>query len=468
LKSYIIDVDLIIKKTDFNSAINSLIRRNINVKLKKAAANQAIYLLADNVLLDVKFQLGFFARKSFSIDTQIPFCKNIIVNKNILFPKTKDEILFTYWTFHNFLDKNHFIESTSFDIYRERYSGNWETLLNSDFFQDFINKLVASHKIEEVNKSIELFFKNKFKVTEHLNYYLKDLVLQNHSKLKVKLFYNKLKYRILKFIFNFNEYKDVDSLIFNRNVNSFPKNQKIHLIYSSSKLVRSELFKNIYTQISPKNSIFFRLLKSYPIVLVRSLFKVKQDIPKPFENFIGIVKYGRPILFELKNNIPTAVWRKQADEWVKSDFLGYQLISEYTIKEFELKNALINEILKKHWNLINDDNSKIHGDLTHFNVLINYDGKYSFIDYKSNNHSKLFDFFYFYAYLTQCVSKSEVLKQSEILFIIGNLKTIIKDVCKYKSKDEFESDFLSMNIPVVNGLKNIHLLKDNFKSIFQY
>ena len=55
----IIDIDLIIKKKDFNSAVNCLLRGKFNVKIKKSIANHAVYIKVDDLILDVKFKLGF-------------------------------------------------------------------------------------------------------------------------------------------------------------------------------------------------------------------------------------------------------------------------------------------------------------------------------------------------------------------------------------------------------------------------
>ena len=264
-------------------------------------------------------------------------------------------------------------------------------------------------------------------------------------------------------------HKKIDSFIIVQmtKVNYFPKKQNICLMYTKD-LVSSSLFKNLYIQISPKNSIFFRVLRSSFIIYVRSFFKKKLDTPKHDGKYLGILKPDKCILFEMENNKPTFVWKKTNNsKWEKSDFLGYQLISEYTVHEFSQKHDLIEKALQTHWKAVNNDSSNIHGDFTHFNILHNENSELFFIDKKSDNHSKLYDFFYFYAYLNQCISRCSTLNKSEKKLIIDKLKFILKGVCRYHSKNQFEKDFLNLNIPKVHGLNNLDSSKRGFITIFK-
>ena len=153
-------------------------------------------------------------------------------------------------------------------------------------------------------------------------------------------------------------------------------------------------------------------------------------------------------------------------EWRKNDFLGYQLISEYTVNEFNQKRNLIFKALKIHWNAVSKDLLNIHGDLTHFNILYNEQGKLLFIDKKSINHSKLYDFFYFYSYYKQCTSNCTTLSNSDKKLIINDLRCIIKNICIYESDEKLRMDYSNMNIPEVHALKNTLSSKKDFMSIF--
>lgn len=250
-------------------------------------------------------------------------------------------------------------------------------------------------------------------------------------------------------------------------VNFFPKKQKMCLVYDKA-FVSTQLFKNLYIQISPKNSVFFRILRISFIIYVRSFFKKKLDTPKHNGKYLGILKPDKCILFEMENKKPISVWKKMNNsKWEKSEFLGYPLISEYTVHEFNLKYELIKKALHTHWDAVNKDPFLIHGDLTHFNILYNQNEQLFFIDKKSNCHSKLFDFFYFYAYLKQCVSRCSTLNKNQKRDIFNKLKCILKEVCDYDSKSQFQDDFANLNTSKVHVLNNLESLKKDFISIFK-
>lgn len=249
--------------------------------------------------------------------------------------------------------------------------------------------------------------------------------------------------------------------------NCFPKKQEMYLVYSNYKVFRSKLFLDLTLQSSPKSSNFYRFLKSNIGYYFSSFFQVSINSPNDNQDYIGIVKKENYTFFEIDEfNNPTNVWRKSNNKWTKEKFIGYQLISEYSLNEFNIKYKVIENTLKKHWIAVNKNLSNIHGDLTHFNILINKEKETIFIDKKSINHSKIFDFFYFFSYINQCVNRTMKLKESDKIIIVNNLKNIIKKTCKYKSFNEFEIDFLNMDIPSKHGLKDVEFHKNKFLEIF--
>ena len=136
----------------------------------------------------------------------------------------------------------------------------------------------------------------------------------------------------------------------------FPKKQDLYLIYSSFSAFHSELFRNLYIQASSKNSIFFRFLKTKIGLQITKLFASDFEVPKLNSDFVGIVKKGRVILFELENNEPVKVWKQDNDSsWNSYDFIGYQLISEYTLHEFDIKYDLIYKVVWEFFNPSGED-----------------------------------------------------------------------------------------------------------------
>jgi hypothetical protein len=248
----------------------------------------------------------------------------------------------------------------------------------------------------------------------------------------------------------------------------FPWYQEIHIAYSSYKAFRSKIFQNLYIQSSSKNSISFRILKSNVGFLISFLFRRKMEIPESNKDYVGLVKNGVVLYFQLENNEVTWVWRKVDNSWKKDKFLGYQLISEYTVEEFALKYALIEKALKTHWDSVLIDSSNIHGDLTHFNILFNEKEELSFIDKKSSKHSKLFDFFYFYSYIRQCLKRCVTLSDIDEETVVKSLDSILKKVCTYHFESELLDDFNNLNFPEISGVNNETAFKSEFLKIFDF
>ncbi len=249
-------------------------------------------------------------------------------------------------------------------------------------------------------------------------------------------------------------------------INFFPKKQSFCLVYSKG-MINSFLFKNLYIQLSPKDSFYFRLLKSKLVVFLRSFFLKSIDAPINDTPFIGMIKPNKTILFEFENDEPIFVWRKSSSgTWEKSDFLGYPLLSEYTLEEFNRNKSIIKKALELHWNAVVSDEENVHGDLTHFNVLKNSQNEIVFIDKKSKSHSKLFDFFYFYAYLRQCLELSATLNEADANIIFVELGNIVQRTCRYPNESEFEEDFDNLNIPEIHGLIDVNSSKKYFRQLF--
>ena len=237
--------------------------------------------------------------------------------------------------------------------------------------------------------------------------------------------------------------------------NCFPRKQKgIFLIYSSYNAFKSRLFNDLVIQASPKNSIWFRLLRTNVGFLLASILRYKIQVPSNNHNYIGILKGSNKILFEMIKNKPVYVWRKnESSKWVKEDFLGYQLLSEYTVQEFDAKSQLIEIALKSHW-LSFKESEFVHGDFTHFNILVDINEKINFIDDKSHINSRLFDFFYFYSYLEQCLERCQTITKVDKSIILNKLEEMIIKVCSYNNQTSFNNDCSTIKFPEIWGLRN--------------
>ena len=237
--------------------------------------------------------------------------------------------------------------------------------------------------------------------------------------------------------------------------NCFPKKQDMYLVYSNYKVFKSRLFLDLILQSSPKNSIFYRLLASKIGFYISSVFRYSFTTPNDNLNYIGIIKGSRLILFEMdNNNSPINVWRMlNHKDWVQQKFIGFQLLSQYSLVEFNKKYSLIEKAFSIQWDKLKQ-NTIVHGDFTHFNILVDINDKIHFIDDKSHVNSRLFDFFYFYSYLNQCMCICQTISHIDKEMILEKLEVLIVKVCEYSSESDFLNDVREIKFPEKWGLRN--------------
>lgn len=250
----------------------------------------------------------------------------------------------------------------------------------------------------------------------------------------------------------------------------FPKKQIRCLIYSDFTGFNSKLFSDLALQLSAKNSFYYSLNLTSFGHLTSIPFKYRLSVPNPNAEYIGFKKKNRHILFEMENNEPVRVWKKKKTDvaWKNEPFLGYQLVSEYSIKEFRKKKPLLQKALKMHKKRFIDQNI-IHGDLTHFNILHNANKEIFFIDKLNMINSPLFDYFYFYSYLKQCLERNKALGEPEMNLILKLVGDVIINTANYKNSESFTRDFELVNIPVITGIKdnNRKRFLREFKELFK-
>ena len=237
--------------------------------------------------------------------------------------------------------------------------------------------------------------------------------------------------------------------------NCFPKKQDMYLVYSNYRVFKSRLFLDLILQSSPKNSIFYRLLESRIGFYISSIFKYSFTTPNDNPNYIGIIKGSRFILFEMdNNNFPINVWRmSNYKDWVQQKFIGFQLLSQYSLVEFNKKYSLIEKAFSIQWDKLKL-NTIVHGDFTHFNILVDINDKIHFIDDKAHVNSKLFDFFYFYSYLNDRLCRCQTINDIDKEIILEKLEVMIVKVCSYSLESDFLNDVKDINLPEKWGLSN--------------
>jgi hypothetical protein len=248
-----------------------------------------------------------------------------------------------------------------------------------------------------------------------------------------------------------------------------PHKKNISLIYSTLGATKTRLFKSLIIQISPKNSIFQKLAFSRLGILFNYLTNYTIDIPNITNQFLGIYKMNKIILFELIDSDPKYVWKKTTSgKWEKEEFLGFPLIEEYSTKEYFKKRFLIEKAFKTQWDKLLNNRTNIHGDFTHFNILTDDKNNVYFIDQKVIKNSLLYDYFYFYAYLKQALLRKNDIKNNDRKIILKDLEMIIKKNCFSSNEMLIKEELNKIHIPNKCGIldKNKVRFLNDFKKLF--
>lgn len=251
----------------------------------------------------------------------------------------------------------------------------------------------------------------------------------------------------------------------------FPKKQTYCSVYSAYSVFNTRLFLNFILQTSPKNSFFFRVRKTFLGHLFGKFATINIDVPNTNSEYVGIRKTNKLILVEMENKTPKCVWkRKNKGIWEKEPFLGYPIISEFSLKEFVAQEKIVIKALSEHWQNINKSIENIHGDFTHFNILYNDKNEIHIIDKREMNNSKLYDFFYFYSYLKHSINRDVSISPKTKRVLVLKMESWIKEICLYDKKLSFEIDYNSIEILSSFGIDMISLKKylSDFYKIFYY
>ncbi|HHC79595.1 MAG TPA: hypothetical protein ENK46_06925 [Flavobacteriia bacterium] len=219
----------------------------------------------------------------------------------------------------------------------------------------------------------------------------------------------------------------------------FPKQQSLCLLYSDVNILKNRLFNALSIQVSPKNSLAFRMRKTRIGHFLFTLFFKKKQLILQLPNDaikMGYINNQKKVIFEFdKDNKPVYVYKETGQhQWKRENFIGYTLIEAYSKQEYFKKIVCIEKALEKRWKEI--PKTGLHGDFTHLNILIDTAEKLVFIDEKRHENSLLFDHFYFYSYYVQCLEKCVTIDKNEVEAIKKSLQQLIKKICKTDTKKQ--------------------------------
>ena len=191
------DLDLIMPYIDFIKLLDLVSNSFQIVFLKYSNANGSIQLFLDNILLDIKFDICFLPRKSLIFKHDIPYGKVLLKKDRYLYPLVKDEVLFTFWTLHIFLDKKNPLKSSTYNMYKNLYFSSWKIFIYSGYFLKWTEFIFNKNNSIAINY-INLFFKNDMiLLNKNDNKKIQNLAIRS-NRLFFKFYFDKYYYKILR------------------------------------------------------------------------------------------------------------------------------------------------------------------------------------------------------------------------------------------------------------------------------
>ncbi len=203
------DLDIIVPKEDLGKLSDMLLLAYKKLLYRKSHANASIQILANDILLDIKFSMCFLPGKSLVLSDKLMFTGVKEIRKNILSPDIPQEVLFTFWTFHLFLDKVYPEQSSTFLIYKELFKEDWKSLIYTDFFKNW-SKILFKKQFANAINEIESYFENDMILKEQTtNSSLKKLLFKSRPFLRSRYLFDRIKFALYRRLGIYGNYKQI-------------------------------------------------------------------------------------------------------------------------------------------------------------------------------------------------------------------------------------------------------------------
>ena len=214
----------------------------------------------------------------------------------------------------------------------------------------------------------------------------------------------------------------------------YPFPRKRALLYTDRDVLRSELFRALDCKLFPENPPVLKLRRGACASLAEVLFRKHCDVPAAEVSLIYL-GYESNVYFALDAaGCPARVWRER-DAAVKEEaVLGMPVFFDPAAGEPD-SILKLKEFLRQHWINLRAGGS-LHGDLTHFNILLSQQGVVSAIDQRPPlQTASLSDHFYFYAYLLRAVRRYRPASDARHEQVKAVLDGLMKSVFSYESPE---------------------------------
>jgi len=191
------NIDLIISKLDVKKLTVHLQSMNIDASISNSKGkNKVGILLSREILLTIKTKVCFFKSSFHSFRTPPPYSSFKVSKSGIVYPKVRDEQLFTFWILHLFLDNQHVSLCSSYSDFCVKFENSALENLRSTYCKNWIQKVFGKNHLEALFV-LEQFCKNNFLISPELSKFTKDLILRRNIKTLAGYYLEKTKLGLL-------------------------------------------------------------------------------------------------------------------------------------------------------------------------------------------------------------------------------------------------------------------------------
>ena len=215
-----------------------------------------------------------------------------------------------------------------------------------------------------------------------------------------------------------------------------PPWKRVKIYFSANEILKEKLFKSLAQKTAPN---FYTRIRTSRIfcILFNWFFKREKEIPNT-KVFLIYEGYDSTVFFYIKEH-EIGVIRKKDGKHTEEEFLGYPIHFDFSL-DYIPNKKLLQEVLRKHWIDLKSGKTKIHGDFTHNNILVDENEKISFIDKKKvqEDTSVITDLFYFYAYFLIRASLYRPRDKRRLTSLENDLNSIYSSVFEDEDKTALE------------------------------
>lgn len=295
------DIDVVIPESDTFKFVRFLEGKGKQVGFRFHHAVGCICLDVEGVLVDIKYELSFFPTRTLRFPDEVHFC-GIRNEGNVIRPDVSDDLFFTLWTFHLFLDKKQPSDSSTFDEYYKRFKKDWPGLLKSETFR-YWSQLIFKKNEPTASEMILNFFDNDFEHRERQgNQRLRHLCLSASLGRTARYYHTKIICGIRRKVKK-RSFRSTKYLI-------SPKGNSVEIMHAQQEMILGKDAEQVLNKLGrlniPEGKYFVLPKPSSPVYLLPSWsskdFKKALSYVKPLSLTNGIKKYFLKIspLFILK------------------------------------------------------------------------------------------------------------------------------------------------------------------------